>query len=73
MAIKNIDEHDLVIVTETDGFFTYNIPSGATEHYEASRLPKAPVRSIYVDKYSEIWFEQEVPGTVAHFNTKTRS
>ncbi len=72
VAIKNIDEHDLVIVTETDGFFTYNIPSGATEHYEASRLPKAPVRSIYVDKYSEIWFEQEVPGTVAHFNTKTK-
>lgn len=42
------------------------------EHYEASRLPKAPVRSAYMDKYSEIWFEQEVPGTVAHFNAKTK-
>ena len=72
VAIKNIDEQNLVIVTENNGFFIYNMPSGATEHYEASRLPKAPVRSVYVDKYSEIWFEQEVPGTVAHFNTKTK-
>ena len=71
VAIRKIGGQDLVIATETDGFFIYNTASGTTRHYAASRLPEAPVRSIYVDKHSEIWFEQEVPGTVAHFNPKT--
>ncbi len=72
VAIKKTGGQELVIVTETAGFFIYDALSGATEHYEASRLPKAPVCSVYVDRYSEVWFEQEVPGTVAHFNAKTK-
>lgn len=69
---KKINEQAILIVTKTDGFFVYDVASKGMEHYEASRLPKAPVRSAYMDKYSEIWFEQEVPGTVAHFNAKTK-
>ena len=72
VEIKKIDEQDILIVTETDGFFVYNVPSQGWEHYKASRLPKAAVRSVHIDRHSEIWFEQEVPGTVAHFNTKTK-
>lgn len=72
VTIRNVNSQEMVIVTATDGFFLYNSQSKATQHYEASRLPKAPVRSIYIDKYSEIWFEQEVSGTVAHFNPKTK-
>ena len=72
VEIKKINEQAILIVTKTDGFFVYDVASKGMEHYEASRLPKAPVRSAYMDKYSEIWFEQEVPGTVAHFNAKTK-
>lgn len=72
VSIRNVNSQEMVIVTATDGFFLYNSQSKATQHYEASRLPKALVRSIYIDKYSEIWFEQEVSGTVAHFNPKTK-
>ena len=72
IAISKLNEQEMVIVTATDGFFIYNFQSKAMEHFEASRLPKAPVHSIYVDRYSEIWFEQEVSGTVAHFNPKTK-
>lgn len=72
VTIRNVNSQEMVIVTATDGFFLYNSQSKATQHYEASHLSKAPVRSIYIDKYSEIWFEQEVSGTVAHFNPKTK-
>lgn len=73
IAINKVNGQNLVVVTKNDGFFIYNLSSKTTEHYEASRLPKAPVHSIYVDSHSEIWFEQEIPGTVAHFNAKTKT
>lgn len=60
------------MVTETDGFFTYNASAKTTVHYPASRLPGAPVHSIYIDRNSEVWFGQDIAGTVAHFNTRTK-
>lgn len=60
------------MVTETDGFFTYNTPAKTTVHYPASRLPGAPVHSIYIDRNSEVWFGQDIAGTVAHFNARTK-
>lgn len=72
VAIRNLGEHELVIATATDGFFTYNFQTKKIEHYEASRMPKAPICSIYVDRSSEVWFEQDVSGTVAHFNPATK-
>lgn len=71
VAIRSLGKHGLAIVTATDGFFIYHLQPENAEHYEASRLPRAAVRGIYVDRNSEIWFEQEVPGTVAHFNPAT--
>ena len=73
VAIRKLNEREMVIATATDGFFIYKFQSKTMEYFEASRLPKAPVRSIYVDRNSEIWFEQEVSGTVAHFNPKTKA
>ena len=34
-------------------------------------MPSAPIISAYVDKSSEVWFEQEEPGVVVHFNPIT--
>ena len=72
VAVGKIDEHNLIMVTETDGFFTYNASAKTTVHYPASRLPGAPVHSIYIDRNSEVWFGQDIAGTVAHFNARTK-
>ncbi|MDO4162945.1 MAG: two-component regulator propeller domain-containing protein [Bacteroides sp.] len=72
IAIRRVGADDVLLVTATDGFFIYNPPTQKLEHYEASRFPKAPIVSAYVDKGEEVWFEQHVPGTVVHFNPRTR-
>lgn len=72
VAICSLQGEDILLATDTDGFFVYNVEGGGAVHYEASLLPSAPVVSIYVDRCREVWFEQYVPGTVAHFNPSTR-
>lgn len=71
VSIHSLGGDDLLLATGTDGFFVCNPVTGTRKHYEASRLPKAPVLSAYRDKTGEVWFEQEVSGTVAHFNPQT--
>ena len=71
VAVKSISEHELVMATATDGFYLYDLSTDTWKHYAAERLPRAPIRSIYVDRYSNIWFEQDVAGVVAHFNAQT--
>lgn len=64
----------LIVSTEHDGFFTCRTPGWQTEHYSpltCRDLPRSPIRSVYVDKASEVWFEQEEAGVVAHFNPRT--
>lgn len=72
VAVRKLNEHEMILCTATDGFFLFRFPTESLEHFEASRLPQAPVHSIYVDRNSEVWFEQNVSGTVAHFNPKTK-
>ena len=63
-----------VITTDSDGFFTYNPRTRASVHYSfliCRELPAKPILSAYVDRSSEVWFEQEEPGVVAHFNPAT--
>lgn len=72
VSVKELNAREMLFVTATDGFFVYRFDTKTTEHYNASRLPDAPVHSVYVDKYTEVWFEQHISGTVAHFNPQTR-
>ncbi|MEL5893812.1 two-component regulator propeller domain-containing protein [Bacteroides sp. GD17] len=72
VSIKELDEREMLIVTATDGFFVYQYQAKTTEHYDASRFPDAPVYSAYVDRHSEVWFEQHISGSVVHFNPATR-
>ena len=63
-----------VITTDSDGFFTYNLRTKTNVHYSflaCKALPAKPILSAYVDRSSEVWFEQEEPGVVAHFNPST--
>lgn len=72
VALQPLDEGRLLMATATDGFFIYNSATRQVdEQYAASQLPKAPILSLYRDHYGEVWFEQQVPGTVAHFNPQT--
>jgi len=73
-AISAVGGGKVVIATFADGFFTYNLKTKEYVHYShitCRDLPSAPIMSAYVDKSSEVWFEQEEPGVVAHFNPVT--
>ena len=73
-AISAVGGDKVVIATFSDGFFTYNLKTKEHVHYShitCRDLPSAPIMSAYVDKSSEVWFEQEEPGVVAHFNPAT--
>lgn len=72
VSIRELDRNEMLIATDTDGFFVYKHATQEFEHYAASRFPDAPVHSVYVDKHAEVWFEQHIPGSVVHFNPRTR-
>lgn len=72
VSIRKLNDREMLIATATDGFFVYQFDTKTTEHYAASRFPDAPIHSTYVDKYSEVWFEQRISGCVVHFNPRTR-
>ena len=54
----------------------YDIPNRTHTHYSPTvykDLAEAPILSTYVDKAGEVWFEQEMPGGVVHFNPFTNT
>lgn len=74
-SIHSVAQPDVVVVTtDADGFFTYNLRTKVSVHYSfltCKELPAKPILSAYVDRSSEVWFEQEEAGVVAHFNPAT--
>ena len=73
-SMCTVSKEKTVIATDTDGFFFYDFKTGKSEHYShitCKGIPDKPIRSIYVDRTSEVWFEQEEPGVVIHFNPAT--
>jgi len=72
--IHEVAPEQTVVTTDSDGFFTYHLKTKAAVHYSSltcKALPDRPILSAYVDRSSEVWFEQEEPGVVAHFNPAT--
>ena len=73
-SIHEVAPEQTVVTTDSDGFFTYHLKTKAAVHYSSltcKALPDRPILSAYVDRSSEVWFEQEEPGVVAHFNPAT--
>lgn len=65
----------LIVATHDDGFFTcdHSIRNRTHYTYQAHKeLVHKPILSVYVDSKNEVWFEQEEPGCVVHFNPNTR-
>ena len=73
VALKKLNEQEMLVVTATDGVFIYRFRSKELEHYTTSGLAEAPVHSVYVDKNSEVWFEQYVSGSIIHFNARNKT
>lgn len=72
ISIKSVRQNELIFVTKKDGFFVYDLQTEETKHYSATIFGADPIHSVYVDKYSEVWFEQHTPGKIFHFNPHTR-
>lgn len=75
VSINTITPDEILIATSTDGFFTYQLSARKFTHYShvtCKALLNKPILSTYMDKNSEVWFEQEEPGCVMHFNPFTR-
>ena len=71
VAVYCVTPQELFVATSTDGFFMYHMDTEEFTHYSPGRykeIQKEPVLTVYKDKYSEMWFEQEILGEVLHFN-----
>lgn len=72
--IKSINDSQILLATESDGFYVRNRYSGVTKKYDISNLPEMrnnEVLSCYVDKSQNIWFEMNDFG-VYKFNLYTQ-
>ncbi len=73
--LENIDDTQLLIATENDGFFIYNSNTKGLKKFTTANLPGMPVNEIvscYIDKSKNIWFEMDYRG-VSRFDTKTQT
>lgn len=68
VSLNKFNEREMLIVTATDGIFIYQFSTKAWTHHSVPGLTKEPVYSVYVDKNSEVWFEQYTSGSIIHFN-----
>ena len=75
VAINKITPDEILIATDKDGFFTFQLSTNKLTHYShttCKALLNVPILSTYMDKHSEVWFEQEEQGCVMHFNPFTK-
>ncbi len=73
-ALGKLPKGRLVAMTETDGFYVYDIASGKTESYSRTSccaLPGEKLQSLYVDRYGTVWFEVDKVGKICFLNTQT--
>lgn len=73
-SIHTVGNDNTVVTTDSDGFFLCNLKTNKHTHYSpvtCKELSAQPILSAYVDRTSEVWFEQEEPGVVVHFNPAT--
>ncbi len=75
-SINSISPTEMIVATDKDGFFTYDLTQSDYNHYKPYVYPdftEEPILSTYVDRTGEVWFEQETPGRVLHFNPHTKT
>lgn len=63
-SIHTVSNGNTVVTTDSDGFFLCNLKTNKHTHYSpvtCKELSAQPILSAYVDRTSEVWFEQEEP------------
>lgn len=71
VSVLSADEQTLLLVTATEGLFYYHLADEGIERLHTPALSASPVISTYKDRNGEVWLEQHVSGSVAHFNLQT--
>lgn len=73
--LENIDNNQILIATNSDGFFIYDSKKEDLKKFTTKNLPAMPVNDIvscYIDKSNNIWFELNYQG-VSRFDIKTQT
>ena len=74
ISINSVSPDELVFSTSDDGFFTYRISNKEIIHYNTTTcaaLPSNRIRTVYVDRCKEVWFDLKDAAGVTHFNPHT--
>lgn len=68
VRIKHYYKDDVLLITENDGFFYYNVNLGPFHHYRKSELPSTEISSSCVDSYQNVWITYNNIPQVTRFN-----
>lgn len=71
LYVGKVSNSKVVFVSRSDGFCIYDCVTGEQRIVSGNRLPDAPVMNVFVDSHGEIWINQNLIGTVAHYDTRT--
>ena len=74
VSINSVSPDELVLSTSDDGFFTYRLSTKEIIHYNTTTcaaLPSNKIRTVYVDRCKEVWFDLKDADGVTHFNPYT--
>ena len=74
VALGKLSDRKLVAMTREDGFYVYDIVSKTTVSYSRTSckiIPAEELRSLYVDRYGNVWFEVAKVGEICFFNSHT--
>lgn len=75
VSMNELKDGQLLITTAKQGLLLYN---PETENYLAynqqnmANFPTDAIRSVYIDREEEVWFEMTEWGKVTHFNPQTK-
>lgn len=75
ISLNRLSTGELLITTATQGLLLYNKESETyttINQQNTPNFPKDAIRSVYVDREEEVWFEMTEWGKVCHFNPRTK-
>ncbi len=68
--LKGFSKDEIIVITTNDGFFIYNMKTGAYKHYTTENLGLASntIRMFFVDQLNDFWITYESLNTISHIN-----
>lgn len=73
-SLQYISDDNILIITESDGFFIFNTSDSSFDNFGSNNLDELKtniILSAYIDKSSNIWLETDLSG-VSKFNIYTK-